>query len=155
MEGEFTRFEGLKTDGRLDDHLHDRIRVGLDDLFDLHAAAARADDADTLGLAVEHIAQIELALERRGKLDVNPVDWLAFGACLEGDQALAEEVVGCVPNVFVARANSDAACLAARARMDLRLHRPARAPELDRRIRRFLGCAHHGSRRHRNAELGQ
>ena len=60
LEGELARLEGLKADGGFNHHLQDHLRLGLGDLLDLHAAALRGDDADALGLTVEHVAEIEL-----------------------------------------------------------------------------------------------
>ena len=53
------------------------------DLLDLHAAALRGDDPDALRFAVEHVAEIDLALERLGDLDIDALHRLAFGPGLD------------------------------------------------------------------------
>ena len=91
LEGELAGLKGLQANRGLDHHLEDGLGLGLGDLLDLHAAALRGDDADALGFAVEHVAEIKLAVERLGHLDIDPLHRLAFGAGLDGDQPLAEQ----------------------------------------------------------------
>ena len=148
-------WKACKADGGLDHHLQDHLRLGLGDLLDLHAAALRGDDADALGLTVEHVAEIELAVERLGHLDIDALHRLAFGAGLDGDQPLAEQVRGRVAHLVIGLAELDAAGLAARAGMDLRLHRPVPAAELGRGIDRLVWAEGDGALGHRHAEAGQ
>ncbi len=91
LEGELARLEGLQAHGRLDHHLQDGLGLVLGDLLDLHAAALRGDHADALGFAVEHVAEIKLAVEGLGHLDIDALHRLAFRPGLDGDQTLAEQ----------------------------------------------------------------
>ena len=152
LEGELARLKGLQAHGRLDHHLEDGLGLGSRDLLDLHAAPLRGDHADALGLAVEHVAEIELAIERLGDLDIDPLHRLAFGPGLDGDQPLAEQVRRRVAHLVIGLADLDAARLAARARVDLGLHRPAPAAELGRGVHRLVGAEGDGAFRHRYAE---
>jgi hypothetical protein len=138
LEGDLARLELLQADRRLDHHLDQRIRLVGGDLLDVHAAALAGDDADALGLPVQHVAEIELALERVGGLHVDPLHRLALGAGLVRDEALTEEVLGGVADLVVGPAQLDAAGLAAGTRVDLRLHGPERAAELGRRVDRLI-----------------
>ena len=127
----------------------------LGDLLDLHAAALRGDDANALGLTIEHVAEIELAIERLGHLDVDALHGLAFGAGLDGDQALAEQVRRRIAHLVIGLAQLDAASLAARAGMDLSLHRPAPAAKLGRGINRLIRAEGDGAFGNRHAEARQ
>ena len=129
-EGEFARLKSLQADSRLDDHLHDRLRDGLGDLLDLHAAVAEAMTRTRSVLRSSTIAEIELALERLGDFDIDALNGLALGPGLSGDEPLAEQLFGRLADFVIGRAEFDAARLAARAGMDLRLDRPVPAAEL-------------------------
>ena len=155
LEGELAGLEGLQADRGLDHHLEDGLGLGPGDLLDLHAAALRGDDPDALGLAVEHVAEIELALERLGDLDIDPLHRLALGPGLDRHQPLAEQVGGRLAHLVIGLARFDAAGLAAGAGMNLRLHRPVPAAELGRGIDRLVGAEGDGALRHRHAEAGQ
>ena len=52
----------------------------------------RGDDAHALDLAVEHVAEIDLALERLGDLDIDALHRLAFRPGLDRDEPLAEQI---------------------------------------------------------------
>ena len=154
-EGDFARLESLKADGRLDDDLDHRVGIGLDDLLDLHAAVLRGDDADALGFTVEHEAEVEFLLVGRGDFDIDALYRLAVRRVLDGDEPLAEEIMRRLAHFLIMRAKLDAARLAARAGMDLRLHGPARAAKFGCDINRLLGREGHGARRNGDAELRQ
>ncbi len=77
--------------------------------------------------AVEHVAEIEFALERIGDFDIDALDGLAFRPGLHRHEALAEQLFGGLPNFLIGLAQLDAAGLAARAGMNLRLHDPTRS----------------------------
>ncbi len=113
----------------------------------------RGNHANALGLTVEHIAEIELALERLGDLDIDPLHGLAFRPGLDGDQAPAEHLLRRLANLVIGPAELDAAGLATRAGMDLGLDRPMPAAELGRGIDRLVGAEGDGALRHRHAEL--
>ncbi len=57
LERDIPGLELLQTDGRLHDHLDQRLRLLGGDLLDLHAAALAGDDADALRLPVEDVAR--------------------------------------------------------------------------------------------------
>ncbi len=155
LEGELAGLKGLQAHGWLDHHLKDGFGLVFGDLLDLHAAALRGDDADALGFAVEHIAEIELAIEGLGHLDIDPLHGLAFGARLDGDQALAEHALRRVAHLMIGLAQLDAASLAARARVDLGLHRPVPAAKLGRGIDRLIRTEGDGALGHRHTEARQ
>jgi hypothetical protein len=112
----------------------------------------RGDDPDALGFAVEHIAEIKLAVEGLCHLDIDALHGLAFGAGLDGDEALAEQIGGGVTHLVIGLAELDAAGLAARAGVNLRLDRPVPAAELGRGIDRLIGAEGDGTLGHRYAE---
>ncbi|MFB0493472.1 hypothetical protein ABIE45_006058 [Methylobacterium sp. OAE515] len=152
LEGDLPGLELLQADRRLDHHLDQRVRLLGGDLLDIHAAALTGDDPDALGLPVQHVAEIELALERVGGLDVDALHRLALGAGLVGDEALAEEVLGGVADLVVGPAQLDAAGLAAGAGVDLRLDGPERAAELGGRVDRLVRTERDGPFRDGHAE---
>ena len=155
LEGKLARLKRLQAHGRLDDDLEDRFRLGPGDLLDLHAATRRGDHPDALGLTVEHVAEIELALERLGHLDIDPLHWLSFRSGLDGDEALAEQVLRGVAHLVIGLAQLDAACLAAGAGVNLRLDRPVPAAEFGRGVHGLIGAEGDGALRHRHAEPGK
>src|SRR5207344_2785641 len=124
IEGELACLEGLQTHGRLDDHLQDHLGLFLRDLLDLHAATLRDDHPDALGFAVEHVAQIELAIERLGHLDIDALHGLAFRAGLNRDQTFPEQILRGLADLVIGLAELDAASLAASTSMDLCLDGP-------------------------------
>jgi len=135
--------------------LEDGLGLGLGDLLDLHAAALRGDDADALGFAVEHVTEIKLAVERLGHLNVNPLNRLAFGTGLDGDQPLAEQARRRIADLVIGLAQLDAARLAARTGMDLRLDRPGPAAQLGRGVDRLIRAEGDGALGDRHAEARQ
>ncbi|GJE45566.1 hypothetical protein AEGHOMDF_4765 [Methylobacterium soli] len=152
LEGDLAGLELLQADRRLDHHLDQGLGLAGGDLLDIHAAALGGDHPDALGLPVEDVAEIELALERVGGLDIDALDGLALGAGLDRDEALAEEVLGRVADLVVGAAELDPAGLAAGARMDLRLHRPEGAAEFRRRVDRLVRAEGHRPLGHGDAE---
>ncbi|GJD76573.1 hypothetical protein CFIICLFH_4831 [Methylobacterium goesingense] len=155
LEGDLAGLELLQADRRLDDHLDQGLGLVGGDLLDVHTAALRGDDADPLGLPVEDVAEIELALERVGGLDVDALNRLALGTGLDRHQTLAEEVLGGVPDLVVGPAQLDPAGLAAGARVDLGLHRPKRAAELGGGVNRLIGTEGDGAFRNGDTETGK
>ena len=155
LEGELARLEGLQAHGRLDHHLEDHLGLVLGDLLDLHAAPLRGDHADALGFAVEHVAEIKLAVERLGDLDIDALHRLALRPGLDRDQPLAEQVLRRVAHLVIGLAQLDAAGLAARAGMDLGLDRPVPTAKLGRGVDSLIGAEGDGALRHRHAEARQ
>ncbi len=100
------------------------------DLLDVHAAFGRDDEGDARGFAVDQHREIELLVDRRAFLDVEPVDLLAVRAGLVRDQRRAEHAGRFLLHVVDRFDDLDAAGLAAAAGVDLRLHHPDRAAEL-------------------------
>ena len=155
LERDLAGLELLQTDGRLDHDLDQGFGLVGGDLFDIHAAALRGDDADALGLTVEDVTEIKFALEWIGGLDIDALNRLTLGAGLERHEALAEEVLGGIADLVVGPAQLDAAGLAARTGMDLCLHRPERATEFGGGVNRLVGAEGHRALRNRNAESGE
>src|SRR5215831_5948818 len=155
LEGELARLERLQAYGRLDHDLEDGLGFGPGDLLDLHAAALRSDNANALGLTVEHIAEIKLAVERLRHLDINPLHRFPFWPGLDGDEPLSEQAGRCVAHLVIGLAQLDAASLAARAGVDLGLDRPVPAAKLGRSVDRLIRAEGHGAFRHRYAEARQ
>src|SRR6185436_13754017 len=102
----------------------DLVRRVVRDLLDVHAAFGRNYDRDARGLAVDQHREIELLLDRRAVLDVEPVDLLALRAGLRRDESCAEDAGRFLLDVLDRLDHLDAARLAAPAGMDLRLHHP-------------------------------
>ena len=154
-EGELARLKRLQPDRRLDDDLQQLVGRVLGDLLDLHAAMLGGDHAHTLELPVENIAEIDLALERIGELDIHALHGLALGPRLRRDEALAEELARRLLHLVVGAAEFDAPRLAARARMDLRLDDPVRSAKLSGRVDGLIGAKGDRPGRHRDAVLRQ
>ncbi len=123
--------------------------------FNFHPTFGRGDDANALGFAVQHDAQIEFALERLGHFHVDALNGLAFRAGLNGHQALAQQFAGGGIDLMVGLAQLDAAGLAAGSGVHLGLHRPVPAAQFRRRIDGLVGAVGHAAARHRHAEARQ
>ena len=93
LKGKLAGLERLEAHRGLDDHLQDGFRLGFGDLLDLHAAAPRGNHTDALSLAIEHVAEIELPVEGLRHLDIDALHRLAIWPGLDGDKALAEELL--------------------------------------------------------------
>ena len=111
--------------------------------------------AHALALAVEHDAEIELALERLRDLDVDAIDDLALAAGLLGHEPLAEEPARRLADVVIGAAQLDAARLATGAGVDLRLDRPVPAAQLGGTVDRLIRAVCHRPAWYRHAEAGQ
>lgn len=145
LKGQLARLEGQQADGRLDNDLKNGVRIGLGDLLDLHAAMLGGDDAHALELTIEHETEIELALVRVGELDIDALHRLAFRPRLLGDETLAEQIARRLLNLVIGAAHFDAASLAARAGVNLRLHHPMRAAELGGGVYGLVGAEGDGA----------
>jgi hypothetical protein len=145
------RLERLHADRRVDDDADDGVGLRGRDLLDLHAACRRGDDDDALGAAVHDEREVELLGDVGRFLDVEARDKLAAGTGLVRHELLAEQVFRRALDLGVVRAHADAARLAARARMDLRLHDPLVAADLGGAIGRLLGAVGEAAAGDRNA----
>ena len=69
LERDLAGLELLQTDGRLDHDLDQGFGLVGGDLFDIHAAALRGDDADALGLTVEgrNRDKVRARMDRRSR----------------------------------------------------------------------------------------
>ena len=127
----------------------------MDDLLDVHPALRRGDHAHTLGLAVEHDAEIKLALERFGDFHIDPLDDLSFRTRLLRDEMPAEECRRGFVHVVIGLAQLDAARLAARTGVNLRLHGPVPAAEFGGAVDGLVGRVGHRAALDWHAEPGQ
>ena len=91
------------------------------DFFDLHAAGLRGHEDQLAGGAVEHDAEIKLAIDGGGLFDQQPLDLLALRAGLVSDQLHAEDVLGVRLGIFAGAGHFYAAALAAASGVNLRL----------------------------------
>ena len=125
---------------RIDSEAMDLFRRVVGDILDIDAALGREDERHPALLPVDERRQVELLVDRRAVLDVEPVDLLAVGAGLHRHQRRAQHLLGesldfidrlGEPNAaFVARRGFLEAALAAPAGVDLALHHPKRPAEL-------------------------
>ncbi len=90
-------------------------------LFNLHAAGLRGHEDQLAGGAVEHDAEIKLAVDGRGLLDQQPLHLLALRAGLVRHQLHAENVLGVQLGLLAGAGHFHAAALAAASGVNLRL----------------------------------
>src|SRR5207247_9853107 len=154
-ERELAALERPDADRRLDDLPQDRLGLALGDLLDLHPAVRMRHDDDALALAVEDETDVQLALDRQGLLDEQAVHRQALGPRLEGDEGLAQQVLGGLPHLGLARADPDAARFAARAGGDLGFHDPAVAADFGGAVHRLLRAVGNAALRDRDPEADQ
>ncbi len=95
LERQLARLVGLQADGGVDVFLEDLLGRGVGDLFDLHAAGLRGHEDDLGRGAVEHQAEIELAVDGRAGFDQQALDLLSRRAGLVRDELHAEDGLGC------------------------------------------------------------
>ena len=93
-EGEHAACEGCRPAAGLNVHADDLLRRVRGDFLDVHAAGGRRDEGDVALVAIEHQAQVQLALDLRAFLDEHLANRQAFGAGLVRHQALAEHGLG-------------------------------------------------------------
>ena len=126
-EGELAAQVGLEAGEGIDEGLVDLLRRGGGHLLDVDAAGLAGHDHRAAAAAVDHDAQIELALGLDLLLDQHPLDDAPLGAGLVGDQAHADDLAGGVLGLGGRVGQLDAAALAAAAGVDLGLdhHRHA------------------------------
>jgi hypothetical protein len=92
LKGQFARLESLQPHGWINNNLKERFRVDLGDLLDPHPTMTRRNYADTFGLPIQHIAQIELTLIAVGDFDINSLDRLSVRTGLCRNQTLSQKV---------------------------------------------------------------
>src|SRR6184192_1302288 len=151
-ERELTSLERAHAHRRLDHLPQDRGRLPLRDLLDLHATVRMGHHDDPLMLAVQHEADVQLALDGERLLHEHAMHRQSLGAGLTGHQDLAEQILGGVPHVGIGGAQPHAPCFAASARVDLGLHDPAAATDFRRAIHRLLRAVRDAALGHRHAE---
>ena len=115
---------------RVDRDRHDPVGRVMGHLLDVHAALGGDDHRDARGGAIDQHRQVELLVDGRALLDVEPVDLLALGPGLVRDQRGAEQARGLLLHIVDGLDHLDAAGLAAATGVDLGLHDPDRAAEL-------------------------
>jgi hypothetical protein len=120
-KGELACLPCAEADGGVDGLLEDGFRSLGGDLFNLHAAGLRGHEDKAAGGAIEHDAEIELAVNGCGLLDEQALDLLARGSGLMGDELHAENVLGVELGIFAGASDFDTAALAAAAGVNLRL----------------------------------
>jgi hypothetical protein len=112
-------------------------------------------DHDPLGLAVEHQSEIQLALDRHGGLDVQPMDDPTLRPGLMGDQPLAQQILGRLPDFILTGAELDATGLAPGSGVNLSLDGPARAADFRGAVHRLLRAVGDPAARNGDAESGE
>ncbi len=126
--------------------------------LDFHAARLGSHEYQLAGGAVEHNAQIQLAVDVRGLLDQEPLHLLSLRAGLVRDQLHAEDVLGVQFGVFAGARDLHSAALAAAAGMDLRFHYHAACALGKQGARHGIGLFQrvgHFALGHSHAVLGQ
>ena len=127
-EGDLPGLEGLHPHCRLHIDPHDRVRVVGRDLLDVGSPGGRRHHHHPLSGTIEHESEIDLALARDCRLHIEPVHALAPPVRLVGDEPLAQQLVGGLPDLTLMAADPYAARLPAGPGVDLGLHHPLLAP---------------------------
>ena len=125
-EGQLARLPCAKTHRRIDRLLENGLGSLRRDFFNLHAAGLRRHKHQPARRAVEHDAQIKLALNRRGLFNQQPLHLLPLRAGLVRHQRHAQNVLAVLLGVFARLRHLHAAALAAASGVNLRLHHHAR-----------------------------
>ncbi len=154
-EGDLAGVERLQADGRVDGDLDDLLRRLGGHLLDIHAALGGGHDGDPAGGAIEQEAQVELAGDVTALFDVDPLDLLARGPRLMGDQIHPEHLIGGRFDLAVGLDHLHAAALTAAAGVDLGLDHPHRPAQLLSGHRRLAGRERDLAPGYGYAELGE
>ena len=141
--------------GRIDREGEDLFGRLVRDFLDVHAAFGRDHEGDARGLTVDQRREIELAVDGRAFLDVEPVDLLAVRAGLMRDQRRPEDACGFLLHVVDRFDDLDAAGLAAAAGVNLCLHDPDRTAQVLGAVDRLVDAESRNAARHRHAEFAQ
>ena len=125
-KGQLARLPRAKTNHWIDDFLEDGLgSLGRHD-FDLHASGLRGHEDQPAGRAIEHNAEIKLAVDGRRLLDQQPLHLLALRAGLVRYQRHAQDIFGVFLGFLAGAGHLDAAALAAASGVNLRLDDDAR-----------------------------
>ncbi len=153
-ECQLARLERRQAGRRVEGLLQNRLRRPGGDFLDLHAARRRGHE-DRLALdAVEHDAQVQLALDGQRFFDQQPLHDSPGGTGLVRNQPHAEHVAGELGGFGGILGDLDSAALAAAAGVDLGLDHHAAADLLGRPVR-LLDRGGDLATGHRNVEPGQ
>ena len=159
LEGQLARLVGLEAERGVDVLLVDLLGGVVGDLFDLHAAGLRGHEDDLAGGAVEHEAEVELAVDGRAGFDEQALDFLSLRAGLVRDELHAEDGLASAASASSMRLDDlDAAALAASAGVDLRLDDDGGVACAEERLGGRVGLFERGghlARRDRDAVLAQ
>jgi hypothetical protein len=123
--------------------------------LDVHAAFGRDHKGNARGLTVDQRREIELAVDGRALLDVQPVDLLAVRPRLMRDQRGPQNACGFLFNVVDRFHDLDAASLAAATGVNLRLHDPYRTAQFLGAVDGLVHAESGNAAPHRNAEFTQ
>jgi hypothetical protein len=153
-EGQLAAQVGVESHIGIEVGLENGVRVLGRDLLDFHAAELRRHhDREAFG-AVEHHAEVELAVDRQRLFDEYGANQLALGPGLLGHQCHSEDLIGQLDRFVGVVGELDAAALAAAAGVDLGLDDDLAAELLGRSPCR-AGLGDDDASRHRNAVLSQ
>ena len=134
-ERQLARLKRRQAQARIEGFLQDQLRRFGGDLFDLHAARRRRHEYRLALRAVEHDAEIQLALDGQRLFDQQALHDAAFRTGLVRDQFHAQHLARDLRGFRRVLRDFHAAALAASAGMDLRLHHHAAADPFGRRPR--------------------
>ncbi len=112
---------GRRIDGKVDDLFRSVVR----DIFDVDAALGGDDERHAPDGAIDQQRQIKFLVDRRPFFDVEPVDLLAGGPGLDGDQRRAEHLRGVGFHLGHRLRKPDAAFFAGGSLFELALAAPA------------------------------
>ena len=143
----------------------DFLRRVMRDVLDVDAAFRRKHEGDLADGAIDQRGEVELLVDRRAFLDIEPIDLLAGGSGLDGHQCRPEHLLRELPDLRDRFGEAHAALVAGRgllelalasaARVNLALDHPERAAEsLGRRLR-FVGRERGAPVRHRRGECAE
>src|SRR5207237_6991904 len=120
-ERELPRLECAEADCRVHEFLEDSLRRVFGDLLDLDAAFGADHEHGTLGRAVDHETEIQLALDLESPFDEHALDLLALRSGLVGDQVHPDHLLRRGLRVIGSCHDLDAAALPASTGVNLRL----------------------------------
>ncbi len=124
-EGQLARLPCAETDSGIDGLFVDGLRRLRGDFFNLHAAGLRSHEDQFAGGAVEHDAEIKLAIDGRRFFNQQPLHLLPLRAGLVRHQLHAQDVLDVQFGVFARLGHLDAAAFAAASGVNLRFHHHA------------------------------
>ena len=140
---------------RVDEDLVDFVGCFGGDLLDVHAAFAARHQADALGAAIHHHAEIEFFFDVGALFDQQPPHLLPLRTGLVRLQHHAEDLARVLFHFVDGFRDLDAAALAAAAGVNLRFHNPHLAAEGLRRRDGFFDVEALNAARRGHAVLAQ